>query len=246
PSEVCAMIGPRYRPAHNRWAVQRIETSGESVKFPDHNDIHRSSPTVSQHFVQCWPFPSCSRVTPVAIDLLYFPGSPLDVIPQSSLLRFRVLLARAHSCVECGLLRLHSRPTFRSAPCSHLGLANPVDHLVRLSSDPHVSGLELYRSLGIDFVSVTEAVDTSLPAGELVFQMIGAVAQFERSLIAERVKSGLANARANGKVLGRPPLRKLTRQEAAELKRLRQQQVPFRDLAKRFGVSVQSVLALSL
>jgi len=76
-----------------------------------------------------------------------------------------------------------------------------------------ISGLELCRSLGIDFVSVTEAVDTSLPAGELVFQMIGAVAQFERSLIGERVKSGLANARANGKVLGRPPLRKLTTTE---------------------------------
>ena len=56
--------------------------------------------------------------------------------------------------------------------------------------------MELCRSLGIDFVSVTEAVDTSLPAGELVFHMIGAVAQFERSLIGERVKSGLANARA--------------------------------------------------
>ena len=102
-----------------------------------------------------------------------------------------------------------------------------------------MSGLEMCRALGIDFVSVTEAVDTSLPAGELVFQMIGAVAQFERSLIAERVKSGLANARANGKVLGRPPLRKLTRPEVAELRRQRKQRgVPFRDLAKKFGVSV--------
>jgi len=102
-----------------------------------------------------------------------------------------------------------------------------------------ISGLELCRSLGIDFVSVTEAVDTSLPAGELVFQMIGAVAQFERSLIAERVKSGLANARANGKVLGRPPLRKLTREQAAKLRRLRRRQnTPFRDLARKFGVSV--------
>ncbi len=102
-----------------------------------------------------------------------------------------------------------------------------------------MSGLEMCRALGIDFVSVTEAVDSSLPAGELVFQMIGAVAQFERSLIAERVKSGLANARADGKVLGRLPLRKLTRVEVAELRRQRTQRgVPFRDLARKFGVSV--------
>jgi DNA invertase Pin-like site-specific DNA recombinase len=102
-----------------------------------------------------------------------------------------------------------------------------------------ISGLELCRSLGIDFVSVTEAVDTSLPAGELVFQMIGAVAQFERSLIAERVKSGLANARANGKALGRPPLRKLSRAEARQLRQLRlREHVPFRLLAKQFGISV--------
>ena len=82
-------------------------------------------------------------------------------------------------------------------------------------------------------MSVTEAVDTSLPAGELLFQMIGAVAQFERSLIAERVKSGLANARANGKVLGRPPLRKLTREEAAKLRRLRRRQnTPFQKVRR--------------
>ena len=109
-----------------------------------------------------------------------------------------------------------------------------------------ISGLELCRSVGIDFVSVTEAVDTSLPAGELVFQMIGAVAQFERSLIAERVKSGLANARANGKALGRPPLRKLSRAEARELRQLRlQEHVPFRLLAKQFGISVWMAHQLS-
>jgi DNA invertase Pin-like site-specific DNA recombinase len=102
-----------------------------------------------------------------------------------------------------------------------------------------IYGLELCRSLGINFVSVTEAVDTSLPAGELVFQMIGAVAQFEKSLIAERVKCGLANARAKGKVLGRPPLRKLTAGEARELRLQRvRHKVPFRILAQKFGVSV--------
>jgi resolvase-like protein len=62
-------------------------------------------------------------------------------------------------------------------------------------------------------------VDTSLPMGELMFQIIGAISQFERSLIAERVRSGLANARAKGKVLGRPPLRRLSREETAALRR---------------------------
>lgn len=102
-----------------------------------------------------------------------------------------------------------------------------------------MSGLEMCRALGIDFVSVTESIDTSLPSGELVFQMIGAVAQFERSLIAERVKSGLANARAKGKALGRPPLRKLSRAETRQLRKERlQRHVPFRVLATKFGVSV--------
>jgi DNA invertase Pin-like site-specific DNA recombinase len=102
-----------------------------------------------------------------------------------------------------------------------------------------IAGLELCRALGIDFVSVTEAVDTSLPAGEMLFQMIGAVAQFERSLIAERVKSGLANARANGKILGRPPMRTMTHKEVAALRRQRRnQRVPFRELAQKFGISV--------
>ena len=102
-----------------------------------------------------------------------------------------------------------------------------------------IAGLELCRALCIDFVSVTEAVDTSLPAGEMLFQMIGAVAQFERSLIAERVKAGLANARANGKILGRPPLRKLTGKEITNLRRQREHgKMTFRFLAKTFGVSV--------
>src|SRR5580700_9052308 len=102
-----------------------------------------------------------------------------------------------------------------------------------------MSGLEMCRALGIDFVSVTESIDTSLPSGELVFQMIGAVAQFERSLIGERVRSGLVNARAKGKSLGRPSLRKLSPTETRQLRQERiRQNVPFRVLARRFGVSV--------
>src|SRR5580692_12008448 len=104
-----------------------------------------------------------------------------------------------------------------------------------------ISGLELCRALGIDFVSVPEAVDTSLPMGEMLFHIIGTVAQFERSLIGERVRSGLANARAKGKVLGRPPLRSLTPKEVKELRRQRKEKrVSYRELAVAFGISVWS------
>ena len=102
-----------------------------------------------------------------------------------------------------------------------------------------ISALELFKALHIDFVSVTESIDTALPAGELVFQIFGAVAQFERALIGERVRSGLDHARKRGKVLGRPPLRKLTSNEITQLQRERiRQGSPFRELAQKFGVSV--------
>jgi len=58
--------------------------------------------------------------------------------------------------------------------------------------------------LGIDFVSYSEQMDTSTPAGKMVFTVLGAVAELERSLIVERVRAGLRNARAKGKKLGRP------------------------------------------
>jgi DNA invertase Pin-like site-specific DNA recombinase len=102
-----------------------------------------------------------------------------------------------------------------------------------------LNALELFRELGIGFVSCTEAIDTSLPHGEMLFQIIGAIAQWERSLIAERVKAGLHHARQQGKRLGRPSLRRLEPEEIAKLKNERKRNhVPFRELAKRFGVSV--------
>jgi DNA invertase Pin-like site-specific DNA recombinase len=78
-----------------------------------------------------------------------------------------------------------------------------------------VSALELFRSFGVDFVSCTECIDTSVPAGELVFQIFGAIAQFERSLIGERVRSGIAQARRVGKRIGRPPIRAISADERA-------------------------------
>jgi DNA invertase Pin-like site-specific DNA recombinase len=74
--------------------------------------------------------------------------------------------------------------------------ARSVSHLLR--------ALETFQALGIDFVSLSESLDTSTPTGKMVFTVLGAVAELERSLIIERVKAGLRNARAKGKRLGRP------------------------------------------
>lgn len=69
-----------------------------------------------------------------------------------------------------------------------------------------VNALEEFRALGIDFISLHEGVDTSTPNGRLVFALFGSIAEFERELIRDRVRSGLAAARARGKRLGRPRL----------------------------------------
>src|SRR5213080_564667 len=67
-----------------------------------------------------------------------------------------------------------------------------------------VNALEEFRGLGIDFISLHEGVDTSTPNGRLVFGIFATIAEFERELIRDRVRSGLASARAKGKRLGRP------------------------------------------
>lgn len=74
--------------------------------------------------------------------------------------------------------------------------ARSVKHLV--------DSLEEFSALGIDFISYTEGIDTTTPTGQLLFHMVGAVAQFERDLIVERVRAGMAHARAMGKRIGRP------------------------------------------
>jgi DNA invertase Pin-like site-specific DNA recombinase len=67
-----------------------------------------------------------------------------------------------------------------------------------------VNALEEFRALGIDFISLHEGVDTSTPNGRLVFGIFVSIAEFERELIRDRVKSGIAGARSKGKTLGRP------------------------------------------
>jgi DNA invertase Pin-like site-specific DNA recombinase len=66
-----------------------------------------------------------------------------------------------------------------------------------------VNALEEFRALGIDFVSLHEGVDTSTPDGRLVFGIFASIAEFERELIRDRVRSGLALAKSRGRQLGR-------------------------------------------
>lgn len=67
-----------------------------------------------------------------------------------------------------------------------------------------IDSFEEFQALGIDFISFTEGIDTTTSAGQLMFHMVGAFAQFERDLIVERVRAGIPHARAKGKRIGRP------------------------------------------
>ncbi len=67
--------------------------------------------------------------------------------------------------------------------------------------------IELLKNLqerGIEFISLTEQIDTTTPGGKLIFHLMGALAEFERDLIRERTNAGLAAARARGRIGGRP------------------------------------------
>ena len=108
-----------------------------------------------------------------------------------------------------------------------------------------VTALDEFKRLRVDFISATEGVDTTLPSGELVFQIFGAIAQFEAGLISERVKAGLAEAKRNGKQLGRPAIKKLSEAEVAKIRAARRKGVTLRKLASQFGASLWAVYQAS-
>ncbi len=104
-----------------------------------------------------------------------------------------------------------------------------------------VNALEEFRSLGIDFISIHEGVDTSTPNGRLVFGIFASIAEFERELIRDRVRSGLAAAKAKGKRLGRPRAKADARQIAS----LRGSGASWRTISRETGVSVRTVRRLA-
>ncbi len=82
------------------------------------------------------------------------------------------------------------------AACSVDRLGRSLQDLISFLSDIHSYGIDLYLH--------HQGIDTSTPAGKAMFQMLGVFAEFERSMIQDRVKAGLARAKANGVILGRP------------------------------------------
>ena len=108
-----------------------------------------------------------------------------------------------------------------------------------------VTALEEFKRLRVDFISATEGVDTTVPSGELVFQIFGAIAQFEAGLISQRVKAGLAEAKRNGVQLGRPAIKKLSQAEITSIRAARRKGVTLRRLATQFGASLWAVYQAS-
>ena len=100
-----------------------------------------------------------------------------------------------------------------------------------------VNALADLDSYGIAFVSFRDNLDLSTPSGRLMFQIIGAMAEFERSLIQERVRAGLRNAKLKGRTLGRPS--RIVSLD--EMTRLRAQGASLREIAKAVGVSYVTV-----
>jgi DNA invertase Pin-like site-specific DNA recombinase len=112
-------------------------------------------------------------------------------------------------------------------------LARNVSHLLRT--------LDTFRVLGVEFVSLSESLDTATPAGRMITTVLAAVAELERSLIGERVRAGLRNARAKGKILGRPrkPL------DLELIKRLRAGGASWRAVGVTLGVGAATAFCAS-
>jgi len=109
-------------------------------------------------------------------------------------------------------------------------IARSVAHLCEIEAKLHAKGASLKV--------LNPALDTSTPIGRLVFNMVGAIAQFERALIGERVKAGLGAARRNGKRIGRPPIRSLTPDERNRIRKEHRSGKTLRKLAESYGISL--------
>ena len=104
-----------------------------------------------------------------------------------------------------------------------------------------VTALDELEALGVAFISLRDSIDLSTPQGKLMFAVIGAMAEFERGLIRERVMAGLAVARSKGRVGGRPRKNYKRDDDAKRIRQLREDGQSFRDIAAELGCSKSHV-----
>jgi len=100
-----------------------------------------------------------------------------------------------------------------------------------------VNAIAELEAIGVAFISFRDNLDLSTPSGRLMFQIIGAMAEFERALIQERVKAGLRNAKAKGKKLGRPRVDV----DQSRVEALRASGASWREIAGKLGVGLGTV-----
>ena len=109
-------------------------------------------------------------------------------------------------------------------------LGRSLQDLIGFLQELHGSGVDLYLH--------QQALDTTTPGGKAMFQMMGVFAEFERSMISERVKSGLARAKSNGKTLGRP---KVSNEIEVQIRLLRSEGKGILSIAKQLGIGTSTV-----
>ncbi len=129
------------------------------------------------------------------------------------------------------LLKAAMRKDFSLVMCWSVDrLGRSLQHLVGFLGDIHSKGIDLFLH--------QQGLDTTTPSGKMMFQLLGIFSEYERAMIQDRVKAGLARARENGRVGGRPPI---APKVVNAIREKRASGLSIRKIAKEVGVGVSTV-----
>jgi DNA invertase Pin-like site-specific DNA recombinase len=127
----------------------------------------------------------------------------------------------------------HRKPVLKIDPQPQ-SLDNGLKHLVNILAE--------WETLGVAFISLRDNLDLTTPSGTLMFHVIGAMAEFERALIQERVKAGLAQAKREGRCGGRPK-RVWRPKTERRVRQLRTEGKSWQDISQEMGIPVGTLHA---